>query len=64
MAMRNPPYPGGIVRRQCLESLELSAPRRLRGQQGRNCDGWRETLVLIFVLIKKDHLAAASPKSD
>jgi addiction module HigA family antidote len=24
MAMRNPPHPGGIVRRQCLEPLELS----------------------------------------
>lgn len=24
MAMHNPPHPGGIVRRQCLEPLELS----------------------------------------
>ena len=24
MAMHNPPHPGGIVRRQCLETLELS----------------------------------------
>ena len=24
MAMRNPPHPGGIVRRQCLEPLNLS----------------------------------------
>lgn len=24
MAMRNPPHPGGIVRRQCLEPLGLS----------------------------------------
>ena len=24
MAMRNPPHPGGIVRRHCLEPLELS----------------------------------------
>ena len=24
MAMRNPPHPGGIVRRQCIEPLEMS----------------------------------------
>ena len=24
MAMRNPPHPGGIIRRQCLEPLSLS----------------------------------------
>ncbi len=24
MPMHNPPHPGGIVRRQCLESLDLS----------------------------------------
>ncbi|MDE0661476.1 MAG: HigA family addiction module antidote protein [Gammaproteobacteria bacterium] len=27
MAMRNPPHPGGIVRRQCLEPLGLSVTR-------------------------------------
>jgi len=27
MAMRNPPHPGGIVRRQCLEPLHLSVTR-------------------------------------
>ena len=24
MAMHNPPHPGGIVRRQCLDALDLS----------------------------------------
>lgn len=27
MAMRNPPHPGGIVRRQCLEPLALSVTK-------------------------------------
>ena len=27
MAMQNPPHPGGIVRRQCLEPLGLSVTR-------------------------------------
>ncbi|MBT3627305.1 MAG: HigA family addiction module antidote protein [Rhodospirillaceae bacterium] len=27
MAMHNPPHPGGIVRRQCLESLGLSVTK-------------------------------------
>jgi addiction module HigA family antidote len=30
MAMRNPPHPGGIVRRQCLEPLGLSVTRAAR----------------------------------
>ena len=31
MAMRNPPHPGGIVRRQCLEPLGLSVTRAAAG---------------------------------
>ena len=31
MAMQNPPHPGGIVRRQCLEPLGLSVTRAARG---------------------------------
>ena len=31
MTMRNPPHPGGIVRRQCLESLDLSVTRAAQG---------------------------------
>ncbi len=31
MAMRNPPHPGGIVKRQCLEPLGLSVARAARG---------------------------------
>ena len=31
MAMQNPPHPGGIVKRQCLEPLELSISRAARG---------------------------------
>ena len=31
MAMHNPPHPGGIVRRQCLEPLELSVTEAARG---------------------------------
>ena len=31
MAMQDPPHPGGIVRRQCLEPLGLSATRAARG---------------------------------
>lgn len=31
MAMQNPPHPGGIVKRQCLEPLELSITRAARG---------------------------------
>ena len=31
MAMRNPPHPGGIVRRQCLEPLGLSVTRAAEG---------------------------------
>ena len=31
MAMRNPPHPGGIVRRQCLEPLGLSVTEAARG---------------------------------
>ena len=31
MVMRNPPHPGGIVRRQCLEPLGLSVTRAARG---------------------------------
>ena len=27
MAMQNPPHPGGIVRRQCLEPLGLSVTK-------------------------------------
>ena len=27
MAMHDPPHPGGIVRRQCLEPLELAVER-------------------------------------
>ncbi len=30
MAMHNPPHPGGIVRRQCLEPLGLSVTRAAR----------------------------------
>ena len=33
MAMHNPPHPGGIVRRQCLDTLDLSAPDRHRMRQ-------------------------------
>ena len=31
MAMHNPPHPGGIVRRQCLEPLGLSVTRAAEG---------------------------------
>ncbi len=31
MAMQNPPHPGGIVRRQCLEPLGLSVTRAADG---------------------------------
>ena len=31
MAMRNPPPPGGIVRRQCLDPLELSVTEPAKG---------------------------------
>ena len=31
MAMKNPPHPGGIVRRQCLEPLGLSVTRAAAG---------------------------------
>ena len=31
MVMRNPPHPGGIVRRQCLEPLGLSVTDAARG---------------------------------
>lgn len=30
-AMRNPPHPGGVVKRQCLEPLGLSVARAARG---------------------------------
>ena len=31
MAMQNPPHPGGIVRRQCLEPLGLSVTKAAAG---------------------------------
>jgi addiction module HigA family antidote len=31
MTMQNPPHPGGIVRRQCLEPLGLSVTRAAKG---------------------------------
>lgn len=31
MAMQNPPHPGGIVRRQCLEPLGLSVTKAAQG---------------------------------
>ena len=31
MTMNNPPHPGGIVRRQCLEPLGLSITRAAQG---------------------------------
>jgi addiction module HigA family antidote len=31
MAMRNPPHPGGIVRRQCLDPLALSVTEAAKG---------------------------------
>ena len=31
MAMRNPPHPGGIIRRQCLEPLGLSVTAAAKG---------------------------------
>ena len=31
MAMHNPPHPGGIIRRQCLEPLGLSVTRAAEG---------------------------------
>ena len=31
MAMRNPPHPGGIVRRQCLDPLDLSVTEAAKG---------------------------------
>ncbi len=31
MTMRNPPHPGGIVRRQCLEPPGLSVTRTAKG---------------------------------
>ena len=31
MVMQNPPHPGGIVRRQCLEPLSLSVTKAAAG---------------------------------
>ncbi len=31
MVMQNPPHPGGVVRRQCLEPLGLSVTRATEG---------------------------------
>jgi addiction module HigA family antidote len=31
MAMRNPPHPGDIVRRQCLDTLDLSVTEAAKG---------------------------------
>ncbi len=31
MAMHSPPHPGGIVKRQCLEPLELTVTRAAQG---------------------------------
>lgn len=31
MAMHNPPHPGGLIRRQCLEPLGLSVTRAAAG---------------------------------
>ena len=31
MAMHNPPHPGGIIRRQCLEALDLSVTETAKG---------------------------------
>ena len=31
MAMQNPPHPGGIVRRQCLEPLDLTVTKAAQG---------------------------------
>lgn len=31
MAMHNPPHPGGVVRRQCLEPLGLTVTRAAQG---------------------------------
>lgn len=31
MVMQNPPHPGGIVRRQCLEPLGLSVTKAAKG---------------------------------
>ena len=31
MAMQNPPHPGGIVKRQCLEPLDLTVTEAARG---------------------------------
>lgn len=31
MTMRNPPHPGGVVKRQCLDPLGLSVERAARG---------------------------------
>jgi addiction module HigA family antidote len=31
MAMHNPPHPGGVVRRQCLEPLGLSVTEAAKG---------------------------------
>ncbi len=42
MAMHDPPHPGGIVRRQCLEPLSLTVTRAagglaLHGRRFRSC---------------------------
>ncbi len=31
MAMRNPPHPGGVVRRQCLDALGLTVTEAAKG---------------------------------
>ena len=31
MVMHNPPHPGGIVRRQCLDTLDLSVTEAAKG---------------------------------
>ena len=42
MAMHNPPHPGGIVKRQCLEPLGLTVTRAAEGwaSPGRPFRSW------------------------
>jgi hypothetical protein len=34
MAMHNPPHPGGLVRRQCLDALDLSVTEAAKATAG------------------------------
>lgn len=59
MPMQDPPHPGGIVRRQCLEPLGLSVTRAAKGlgipQQALSelLNGWARVPVDIAIRLSK-----------